>query len=262
MNRTTTEQRTLHSRYWPLPDRLGCFAFCESGQLLLGLAKGLYLAELDLSSDAPPVLTPVMAVEAHEPRTRINDGRCDRAGNFVFGTLNEDRAREPIGSFYQYSARHDLRRLKLGGVAIPNSICFSIDGGTLYYCDTQQPRILCCDYDADSATVSNSRLFAEVNEGSPDGSTLDAEGYLWNAQWGAARVVRYAPQGEIDRIVTVPTMHPSCVAFGGEQLDQLFITTAREGLGDEALQRVPESGGVYRRYASGFRGLPESRMHL
>lgn len=264
MHRPTQSLKSdaAQTRCWSLPDRLCSFALCDSEHLLLGLAKGLYLARFDVEAGPLMPFTLLTLVEANEPRTRINDGRCDRAGNFVFGTLNEHPAREPIGSFYQYSARHGLRRLDLGGVAIPNSICFSIDGGTLYYCDTEQPHILCCDYDAESAAVSRSRLFAEVDEGSPDGSTLDAEGYLWNAQWGASRVVRYTPQGDMDRIVPVPAEHPSCVAFGGEHLDQLFITTAREGLGNKALQRVPESGGVYRWHEAGFRGLPESRMQL
>lgn len=256
------EFNTAQTRCWPLPDRLCSFALCDSEHVLLGFAKGLYLARLD--AEAGPLLPfkLLAAVEANEPRTRLNDGRCDRAGNFVFGTLNEHPTREPVGSFYQYSTRHGLRRLDLAGVAIPNSICFSIDGSTLYYCDTTQPRILCCDYDADSATVSHLRVFAEVNEGSPDGSTLDAEGYLWNAQWGASRVVRYTPQGEIDCVVPVPTPQPSCVAFGGEQLDQLFITTARDELSDAVLQRVPESGGVYRWHEPGLRGLLESRVQL
>ncbi len=239
---------------WSLPDRLGSLALCDSEHLLLGLAKGLYLTPFPAEAGALEPLTLLAAAEAQQPRTRVNDGRCDRAGNFVFGTLNEHASHEPIGSFYQYSARHGLRRLGLGGVATPNSICFSIDGGTLYYCDTRQRRILCCDYDADSATVANSRLFAAVTEGSPDGSTIDAEGRLWNAQWGAARVVRYTPQGSIERTIHLPAKNPSCLAFGGERLDQLFITTARD--------EEPHSGGVYHWHEPGLRGLSESRMRL
>lgn len=253
------QQRT-HS--WSLPDRLGSLALCNSEHLLLGLAKGLYLAPFDVGADALAPLTLLTPVEAQEPRTRINDGRCDRAGNFVFGTLNQAPSHEPIGSFYQYSARHGLRRLDLGGVATPNSICFSIDGGTLYYCDSRQQRILCCDYDADSAAVANSRVFAAVTDGSPDGSTIDAEGCLWNAQWGAARVVRYTPHGAIERTLHLPARNPSCVAFGGERLDQLFITTAREDLSVDDLQHMPDAGGVYHWHAPGLRGLPESRMCL
>lgn len=249
---------------WSLPDRLGSLALCESGQLLLGLAKGLYVADFDADIDELASLTLLAPVEAHETRTRINDGRCDRAGNFVFGTTNEHGAREPIGSFYQYSARHGLRRLDLGGVGIPNSLCFSPDGNTLYYCDSRQPRILQCDYDAASAGVANCRTFVTLppEAGSPDGSTVDADGCVWNAQWGGARVVRYAPQGRVDRVIQLAAQNPSCVAFGGPRLNQLYITTARDELSDQALQQVPESGGVYRWSEPGLRGLPEQHVRL
>jgi L-arabinonolactonase len=248
---------------WDLPDRLGCLALCESGKLLLGLAKGLFLAEADWTSDESPTLIPLTPVEPDETRTRINDGRCDRAGNFVFGTLNEHPARHAIGSFYQYSAR-GLRRLDLGGVAIPNSICFSPDGGTLYYCDSMQPRILCCDYDPQSARTGGNRVFVTLPEGGScaDGSTIDAEGFLWNAQWGAARVVRYTPRGKIDHVVALPAQNPSCVAFGGRQLNQVYISTARQGLGENELAAVEESGGIYR-FNSPVKGLPETHVqHL
>jgi L-arabinonolactonase len=254
---------TQQTRTWDLPDRLGCLALCESGKLLLGLSKGLVLADTDWTSDQSPKLISLTPVEPDEPRTRINDGRCDRAGNFVFGTFNEHPAQHPIGNFYQYSA-YSLRRLDLGGVAIPNSICFSPDGGTLYYCDSRQPRILCCDYDAQSAEVANSRVFVTLpEEGScADGSTIDAEGFLWNAQWGAARVVRYSPQGRIDLVVHLPAKNPSCVAFGGRQLNQVYISTARLGLTAEDLGQLEQSGGIYR-WDSPVNGLPENHVrHL
>jgi sugar lactone lactonase YvrE len=248
-------QRTLS---WNLPDRLGCLALCESGKLLLGLAKGLFLADADWSYNKSPELSALEPVEQQVPHTRINDGRCDREGNFIFGTLNEHPERQPIGSFYQYSAR-GLRRLDLGGVAIPNSICFSPDGSTLYYCDSTQPRILCCDYDPQLARTRNSRVFATLSvEGScADGSTIDAEGFLWNAQWGAARLVRYSSRGQIDCVMELPASNPTCIAFGGPGLDQLYVSTARLGLSDAELARQPQSGGIYR--CSGpARGLPEN----
>lgn len=251
------------TRSWPLPDRLGCLGLCESGELLLGLAKGLYAVDIDADAAELPALRLLVPVEPNESRTRLNDGRCDRAGNFVFGTKNDHPAHDPIGSFYQYSARRGLQRLQLGGVAIPNSLCFSLDGRTLYYCDSVHPRILCCDYDAETATVANCRTFAPMqDECAPDGSIVDAEGCVWNAQWGAARVVRYTPQGEIERVIRVPAKNPSCAAFGGADLDRLFVTTAREDLSDAELQRTPASGGVYAWHESGLRGLPESLVRL
>jgi sugar lactone lactonase YvrE len=257
---------------WRLPDRLGSFALGESGTLLLGLAKGLAVGDLDAAThddlsrqsaegataDLP--VTPLVAVEPDLP-TRINDGRTDRAGNFVFGTMSEDHTAR-IGSFYQYSSRHALRRLDLDHVTIANSICFSPDGGTLYFCDSPRRRIMQCDYDADSARVSHVREFADLasHAGFPDGSTVDADGGLWNAEWGASMVRRYMPEGSVDRHMAVPVKNPSCVAFGGPNLDGLYITSARQQMTPQELEAMPHAGGVYRVVPGDRRGLPESRF--
>jgi len=231
-----------------LPDRLGCFAHTRSGRLLLGLAKRLCLATLpDPLTQGPTsaALEQLCGVDALEPRTRINDGRCDRAGNFVFGTLNEAPEKRPIGSFYQCSTRHGLRRLALPAVAIANSVCFSIDGRTMYFCDTLSRSIQQCDYDAETAQVANVRPFTQVDGGLPDGSVIDAQGCLWNAQWGGGRVVRYDPQGrEIERFDGAPP-HTSCPALGGPGGDELMVTTARSELSREQLLAHPRSGSLF-----------------
>ncbi len=266
------EQPGSLTRNWRLPDRLGSFALGESGTLLLGLAKGLAVGDLDAAThddltrqiaegataDLP--VTPLVAVEPDLP-TRINDGRTDRAGNFVFGTMSEDHTAR-IGSFYQYSSRHALRRLDLDHVTIANSICFSPDGGTMYFCDSPRRRIMQCDYDADSARVSHVREFADLasHAGFPDGSTVDADGGLWNAEWGASMVRRYMPEGSVDRHIAVPVKNPSCVAFGGPNLDELYITSARQQMTSQELEAMPHAGGVYRVVPGDRRGLPESRF--
>lgn len=231
-----------------LPDRLGCFAHTRNGRMLLGLAKRLCLATLadPLAEGAAAVsLEQLCGVDAMEPRTRINDGRCDRAGNFVFGTLNEAPEKRPIGSFYQYSARHGLRRLALPAVAIANSVCFSLDGRTMYFCDTTRRSIQRCDYDADSAQVANIRPFVQLDDGWPDGSVIDAQGCLWNAQWGEGRVVRYDPEGrEITRFVGAAPQ-TSCPALGGPAGDELMVTTARCELSREQLAAHPQSGSLF-----------------
>jgi len=234
------------TRHWSLPDRLGSFAICESGRLLLGLAKSLVFADLGESGSGLRI-EPIMPIEPDLPRTRINDGRTDRAGNFVFGTMHEPHD-APAGSFYQYSSRHGLRRLDLGGVVIPNSICFSPGGRTMYFCDSPDARIRKCDYDAESARVGNVREFVRLNEGSglPDGSIVDSEGCLWNAVWGAGLVRQYDPNGRVLAEIPVPAKNLTCVAFGGEALDQLYVTSSRQELTDEELDAAPASGSVYR----------------
>lgn len=248
------------SRDWALPDRPGCLALMEDGRLLVVLAKAIGIVDPDF--DAPALVCELIAqVEPGQPWTRSNDGRADRHGHLVFGTMDEHAQKAARGSFYQFSLRHGLRRLPLPGVSIPNSICFSADGRTMYWCDSVTPRILCCDYDAEHARTANVREFARLDrhDAEPDGSTVDAEGLLWNAQWRAWRVQRYRADGSVERSVETPVKHPTCIAFGGPALDQLYIISSRLDHSDEELQRMPQAGGLFACHAE-VRGLPESRI--
>lgn len=252
------------TRRWSVPQPLGCLALCDDGRLLLGLAKGLFLTDieplLDAIDDSALPLTAVVEVERESTDTRINDGRCDRNGNFVFGTKDESGGASR-GRFYQFSFAHGLRVLDLPPVAIPNSICFSRDGGTLYFCDSVAPRILCGAYDAERASVGDVREFARVPAGaSPDGSVVDAEGSVWNAQWGAGRVARYRVDGRLDRTIAVPVKNPSCCALGGAGFDVLYVSTAREEMDAAELAAMPHAGGLYAAPIPGIHGLPESRV--
>lgn len=253
-------------RTWAMPDRVGCMAECESGAFLLGFTKKICRSTLGTAALAEVALsdnergeTFLVDVESTLPQTRLNDGRTDRAGNLVFGTLNEDPGRYKIGSFYQFSTRHGLRRLDLPSVGIANSICFSPDGGTMYFCDSVDRRIMQCRYEADAAAVAEVREFValEPRQGFPDGSIVDADGCLWNAQWRAGRVRRYTPAGRIDRDIAVPVMNPTCVAFGGSDLDELYITTARQEMTERELAATPHAGGVFLALA-GVAGLREA----
>lgn len=249
------------ARHWTLPDRLGSLALCESGALLLGLAKGIYLADASHLDAGDRLDASRLAAVDEAPSLRINDGRCDRNGNFVFGTLDESTPKRPIGRFYQFSAKHGVRALDLGCVAIPNSIAFDPDGKGLYYCDTLARSILHCDYDAEHARVGTPRVFARVDANvNADGSTIDRDGRLWNAQWGVGRVVGYSRDGRVEHEVAVPASQPSCPAFGGAALDTLYITSAREELSGAQLDREPHAGGVFHARIDGVVGLREERF--
>ncbi|KQW46709.1 MULTISPECIES: SMP-30/gluconolactonase/LRE family protein [unclassified Roseateles] len=233
-----------------LPERVGCFVHGRSGAIVLAMAKRLArltLPDLQATGSIAGEPETITSLEAHLPTTRANDGRCDRSGAFVFGTLDEAEPRQSIGGFYQYSLARGLRRLPLDGVAIANSICFSPNGQRMYYCDTPSRRIMVCDYDSASARVSEPRVFVkkEARDGYPDGSCIDAKGCLWNAEWGAGTVARYAPDGRQLGRYSVPVSNTTCPAFGGPAGDQLMVSTAREGLSTADLMARPLSGSLF-----------------
>lgn len=246
------------ARSYDMPDRLGSMALTDRGRLLLGLAKGL--AWCDIGEDGVKV-TPFLPVEPTQSTTRINDGRADRDGNFVFGTMHEAPSKQPVGSFYQYSTAHGLRRLDLPGVCIPNSICFSPDGRTLYYTDSLPGIIFRCPYDAQSASVGPSSAFVRLSApAEPDGSVIDADGCLWNAQWGTGFVQRYSPDGRSLQRVMTDAPHVTCPAFGEDGLSTLMVTSARQGLSERALDLAPLSGAVFRSRVPGCAGLPDTPL--
>ncbi|MBN3833027.1 SMP-30/gluconolactonase/LRE family protein [Burkholderia sp. Ac-20344] len=239
--------------HWPMPERLACFALTHDPDVLLvGLAT--HLAFFDLRSGA---FTRIVDVEPDLP-TRLNDGRCDPSGAFVFGM--KDEGSEPpqaVGGFYRLNADLALERLALPPAAIANSIAFSPDGSKMYFCDSLVREILVCDYSR--AGVAGVRPFARLTDadGDPDGSTMDRDGGLWNAQWGGRRVVRYAADGVETERVAVPTAQPSCAAIDGD--GRLYVTSARVGLSDDALASDADAGGVFvaqTRHA----GLPTARF--
>lgn len=253
------EPATGVERSWTLPQRLGCFALTqEDGVLLLGLEK-----ELVRFDSHGGEMVRLCLVEPERAGTRINDGRCDRAGNFVFGTLNE-AGPGAIGSWYRYSREGVLLRLDLPACRIPNSLCFSLDGGTLYFADSADKRILCCDYDATTGATRHVRLFHDLAARSPastpdpDGSVIDAAGGLWNAEWGSGRITRYHPDGRLDRCFEVPATQPTCPTFGGHDLDTLFLTSARAGL--DAGEVGADDGAVFAWRDSPWRGVAEARF--
>lgn len=241
--------------HWPLPERLASFALCEAdGWLLLALASRLAFFRL-----ADGHLQILHEVEPGLP-TRSNDGACDRQGRFVFGTMHEPERgpKQAIASFWRLDRDLRLERLELPRVAIANSIAFSPDGATMYFCDSPARRIHCCAYGDVPGTP---RLFAELDEvaGEPDGSCIDAHGNLWNAQWGRSRVVCYGSDGALRCVLPVAASQPTKPAFGGAPLARLYVTSARDGLSGAILAGEPHAGALFRADV-GVHGLPEARF--
>ena len=235
-----------------LPETVGSVAFREKGGMLAALKSGIYF--LDPWSGA---LEPAAKPEAQLPENRFNDDRCDRAGRFWSGTMNDVR-RDPTGSLYLF--KKDLSFVKFKSeIVIPNSLAFSPDGRTMYFADTLRQLIWAYDYDPASGSATNERVFVDAKPGHPDGSCVDAEGCLWNAEYGNWRVVRYTPGGKLDRAIELPVQNPTCCCFGGEGLDTLFVTSATQRLKPEDLAKQPLAGSLLA-LRPGVTGLPESRF--
>jgi L-arabinonolactonase len=175
------------------------------------------------------------------------------------GAWMKDGRNGPLSALYSLESDHTTRQL-LSGVSCANSLCWSGDGRTLYFADMPSRRIDAFGYDVGSGALSNKRLFASVaaEPGLADGSIVDAEDCLWNAQWGGGKIMRYTPDGAIDREVRLPVSNPTCLAFGGPNLDILFVTTAWFGLNDTERAAQPHAGSIFA-FRPGVRGRPENR---
>ena len=238
----------------PTPERLCSFGFVRgSGKLIAAFESGIAL--FDPASGAIEWL----ARPESRAGIRFNDGRVDRQGRFWAGTMMEGDGSLALAKLYSLDRDGKLQTRETG-IAIYNGICWSPDGTRFYFSDSPLRTIFVYDFEATSGGISNRRVFATTPEGAfPDGANVDAEGFLWSAHWGAGQVVRYAPDGRIDRTIDVPASQPSCVAFGGSDLDLLFVTSARDGLKADVILRHPSAGDVFV-YRVGIRGLPDPRF--
>lgn len=210
--------------------------------VMLALHHGF--ARLDLESEE---LTFLSDPEADLPHNRFNDGKCDPAGRFWAGTMGVGDSRGASGSLYRMDVDHTVHKM-FDDVTTSNGIVWSHDNRTMYYIDTPLGRVDAFDYDHASGNISNRRTAVTIPDGQgyPDGMTIDADGNLWVAHWGGHRISCWDPQkGELLETVMVPAPQVTACAFGGPQLDQLYITTARNGLDDATLAEYPHAGGVF-----------------
>jgi sugar lactone lactonase YvrE len=169
--------------------------------------------------------------------------------------------RAPEGVLYRLDAGAPLVA-KHSGICIPNSLAWSPDGRTMYFADSLRYTIFAYDYDVATGEMSRERVFATSTKPAfADGSTVDADGFLWNAEFNGWRVVRYAPDGRIDRVIELATHRPTCCTFGGPNLDILFVTTASQQMSPEEIAQQPLAGSLLA-FEAGARGLPEPRFPL
>lgn len=200
-------------------------------------------------------LTPLVSPENGLVQNRLNDAKVGPDGSIWVGSMRLD-ASKPSGALYKIAADGTVTR-KVSSITVANGMDWSPDRSVFYFVDTVPGHILAFDFDATSGALANRRIFAAVSEseGRPDGLCVDAEGGVWCAIWDGWRVNRYAPDGALESVLDLPVPRPTSVAFGGDDLARLFITTARTRLPASVLGDAPLSGGLFS-CAPGTRGLP------
>ena len=207
----------------------------------LAVAQSGALLRYDFSTDTTSVIA---EIEGDVPTNRTNDSRVDRTGGFWIGTMGR-KAEAGVGGVYQYRAGQTTKVIE--NIRIPNSICFSPDGRTAYFTDRGRMILKCATDPATGLPIGPwEDFFTMEGPGGADGSVVDSEGFLWNARWGGGKVIRISPDGKLDKVVEVPGVSQvSCPAFGGSDLKTLYLTTAREHMTPEQIEREPHAGSVF-----------------
>jgi sugar lactone lactonase YvrE len=250
---------TARRTEWALPERIGCFAFARDGGVLAALETGLFaltLHEPAANTRAGEVSVRRLASVAHEAaHMRFNDGRCDRQGRFWSGTMVQDAAGpNPAGKLYRYTAQDGLSAPVVEGLCTQNGLAWSPDGRTMYLSDSHPSSrvIWAFDYDTDDGVPTNRRVFADLHDytGRPDGAAVDADGCYWICANDAGQLLRFTPEGRLERSVAVPVAKPSMCAFGGPNLDVLYVATI-------CPPQIGEQDGLVFAVDVGVRGLPE-----
>ena len=244
---------------WKLPSDVGSMALREKGGAIVALRDGIFGFDFDTGKAELMV-----AVEADNPRTRLNDGKVDRRGRFFVGGMDEQETGRMAG-LYRFDPDHTLVKLD-GGIVCFNMPCWSPDDKVFYFAETWE-FIFACDYDIETGAISNKRAIVDLRDhpGGTDGSTVDEEGYIWNAQVISGKLVRYAPDGRVDRSFDFPVKNLTSVIFGGPDLNVLFVTSMRRiahpmnGKFSRPAAPEPLAGGLWRVTGLGVRGLPEPR---
>jgi sugar lactone lactonase YvrE len=238
----------------PVGQSIGALALCEGDELLLAVEDGFGVLDPDTAEFELAV-----PIEADDHRMRMNDGKVDPSGRFWAGSMAYDE-RVGAGTLYRLDPEQTVTRM-IEGVTMSNGLDWSDDRRTMYYIDTVTGRVDRFDYDDPSGTISARQPVVMIprNEGYPDGMALDAEGYLWVALFDGWAVHRYAPDGRLDRRIELPAQQVTSVAFGGPDLEHLYITTGQEGFPAGGRPDQPHAGGVFR-CRPGVRGRPTNRF--
>lgn len=237
-------------RSWPAPERIGALIPRARGGFVVLAKSGIKRTDVPFER-----FESVMHPDADRPGNRFNDAKCDPQGRLWAGTMDDNEV-EASGRLYCMSDLKTIRRAK-DNVNLSNGLGWSPDGRTMYFVETLRGVIWAYDYDVDDGAATNERVFVRVpqSDGYPDGICVDAEGCVWLAHWGGWRLTRFTPDGRVERVLKMPVPQVTSCAFGGANLDTLYITTAAIGLDAAALAQAPLAGSVFA-CRPGVRGVP------
>jgi len=249
---------------WRLDRDVGAMVLGRDRNAVLALDDGFYF--FDFTTGKTELIG---LVDEEQPRTRLNDGKCDRRGRFFAGGM-DDKEELKICGLWRLDPDLSITKVD-GGIICSNGPCWSPDDKTFYFADTFQEEIWAYDYDLATGVPSSRRVFASTKDdaGVADGSTVDAEGYLWNAQLISGDLVRYAPDGTVDRRISMPVKNITSVNFGGPNLDEIYVTSMARvkhpAVHDHfAVEAKPQfgAGSLFRIRGLGIRGVPEPRFAI
>lgn len=245
------EPATGRNTVMPMPESIGSFALRRPAGFLVALRSGIWLARADGTLDRR-----IQAAPYDPAHHRFNDGKCDPAGRFYVGYMNE---RRDAASAALMRIDPDGRMTQVfGDITISNGLAWSPDGRTLYHADTPTRSIRAFDYDVATATLSRPRVFVQF-EGEtdrPDGCAVDSAGNYWSAFFRGGKVVKISPEGKVLAEHAIPAMCPTMCAFGGPDLRTLYVTSARTGRDAAELEAFPQSGSIFAMKVD-TPGLPE-----
>ena len=239
-----------------LPEQVGSFVLREQGGLVVALRSGFHFLDFDTAA-----LTPIVDPEADKPDNRFNDGRCGPDGRFWAGTMRDPQdPAQRTGALYCLDTDLSWRTM-VSDVGVSNGLAFSPDGGTMYYADTRQETIWAFDFRAEDGTLSNRRVFATTHDlpGRPDGGCVDAEGFYWSANVDGWQMVRFAPDGSVDRTIKLPVQKPTMPAFGDDNLEIMYVTSIGSGGSTPLEPGQPQAGSIFA-CEPGMSGLPEPKF--
>jgi len=252
--RCTADGREV--RGWDVPQSIGSMAIRKHGGAVLSLQRGFHFLDFK-TGEVELIVDP----EPNRPDNRLNDGKVDKRGRFIAGAMDTKELGKNAG-LYRLDPDLSLHQID-DGIIVSNGPCWSPGGEIFYFADSWSGEIWAYDYDLNTGEASNRRVFVKVDSttgGVADGSTVDAEGYLWNAQVFDGKVIRYAPDGSVDRVIDMPVKKVTSVMFGGPNLDVLYVTSmAKRNLPQFPADPV-ERGSLFAVYDLGVRGLEETRF--